>query len=167
MNTKFRPRIQRAFVAWLAANKGRFLIPVSIGKRTDRFLTIQLRGVNQAVSTNLRSSGIVADVEWKGECLDLICCLEAYPEKSAEGGYHCMLSIEPRPRFVSREDLWINDVFEPFLEWVNEKLYPRPWLGLNMSSGSSFVQLLREQPRIETTKTDDWSSIYLAVISNQ
>lgn len=160
-----RPRIQRAFIAWLAENKGRFLIPISIGKRTGLSLNIRLHGINPAIHISLSRQELVAAVEWKSECIDFLFSFEAMPEKSAKGGYHCKLCIDkPLREYPSRKDLWVDHLFEPFLVWVNEKLQPSLWLCLHKwPSRSSYAELLQQEPTIKPTQIDDAYTIYIPV----
>jgi hypothetical protein len=47
--------------------------------------------------------------------------------------------------FVSREALWIDHLFEPFLEWVNERLSKANWLRVSCfdDGGATWAELVR------------------------
>jgi hypothetical protein len=53
--------------------------------------------------------------------------------------------------FPSREALWTDHLFEPFLKWVNEKLAPARWLGIFRMSdeGATWAELMREESAME------------------
>ena len=56
--------------------------------------------------------------------------LEAVP-KRVPGGYVCDLCPPgSRPVFPNRPSLWTAELFEPFLQWVNEGLAKAKWLAL-------------------------------------
>jgi hypothetical protein len=63
--------------------------------------------------------------------------------KRGRTGYFCKLCLdyfrdtnpgeEFTKFFASRDGVWINDIFEPFLNWVNNDLANAKWLGLSGS----------------------------------
>ena len=157
--------LQGAFITWHATNKDRFLIPVSVKMRHDRSLTILLHGVNPIIKISLDDRDLVAATELQGRCIDLLFSFESCPTKLAGGRYCCELCTdEPQRVFESLEDLWIDHLFEPFLEWVNETLVPSPWLSLNDVGGATYAKLLQENPTTELVQTDDSFSIVVPVM---
>jgi len=129
LNFKVRPRIQRTFLDWLASNRERFAVPIRITKRTDRHIEWWFVGVNPIVYGVLTWE-IGVGVEWEGETWDYLTFFEASPRRTA-GGYLCSMCIpEARQVFASREVLWRDHLFEPFLEWVNDDLAKARWIGI-------------------------------------
>ncbi len=67
------------------------------------------------------------------------------------GGYQCKHCVHEDGKqvmmFPSREALWKDHLFEPFLQWVNEVLAPARWLQLSSIGeyGSTWAQLLRDE----------------------
>jgi hypothetical protein len=61
-------------------------------------------------------------------------------------GYYCALCIpEYRTYYACREALWQAELFEPFLDWLNNKLFPAIWLGLYQGKGGgTWAELLNE-----------------------
>ena len=160
-----QPDIQGAFIAWLATNKNRFLVPVSVGTRTTHSLDILLGGVNPIIQISLNDRDLVAATEWQGRCIDFLFSFESCPAQLANGRYCCELCTdEPQRVFESLEDLWIDHIFEPFLVWVNEKLVPSPWLSLNDLGGATYAMLLQEKPTTELVEADDSFSIVVPTI---
>ena len=142
---KMRRRIQKTFADWQTKQAEQFLVPLHYLKRTDRCLDFSFDGLNPALSIFLTWE-IGVCVDWQGECWDCLIFFESSPEHKADG-YHCSLCIEEYAQitYPSRENLWQEHMFEPFLQWINETLVPARWLGLYSSNkGSTWVKLLSE-----------------------
>jgi hypothetical protein len=142
---KMRRCIHKTFAEWHAKQGGRFSMPLHYLKRTDYCLELTFRALNPAMSIFLTQE-IGVCVEWRGKCWDCLIFFEAYPQRSTDG-YHCSLCIEEYSRiaYTSRENLWQEHMFEPFLQWINERLVPANWLGLYSSNkGSTWAKLLSE-----------------------
>ena len=68
------------------------------------------------------------------------------------GGYVCtMCDPETRPTLPSREAVWETDLFEPFLQWVNECLAPANALHISGDVGFTDARLVGKDgdPNIE------------------
>jgi hypothetical protein len=125
-----RPRrqIQRAFLAWLAANRERFAVAIVLGRRTDHFLEFSFAGINNAVSGELTSYSLSISADYEDYCWDLIWDADASP-KHVPGGCICKLCEQAqRKLFPDRPALWADHLFEPFLEWTNTELANADWL---------------------------------------
>lgn len=145
---KVRPRIQRAFIKWLQENKHRFNVPVKIARRTDQAIELVFAGLHPAFLVCLNSSGIKICVYWQGVTWDILYSIDVEPSGIA-GGYHCKwVYPEYQQLYISREALWVNELFEPFLKLVNEKLATAKWLALYLLSpcSSSWAKLHTIQP---------------------
>lgn len=143
---KVRRRIHRAFLKWLQENRHHFLVPIDIKHRTDRTIELSFAGYHPCLSACLSSWCINVPAIWQGQCWDLLCSFESSPSP-VTGGYHCLLcSPENRRIFSSRDALWTNEVFEPFLNWVNETLAPANWIVLYDSEGATTAKLCAVQP---------------------
>jgi hypothetical protein len=78
-------------------------------------------------------------VEWNEECWDLLLSLDSAPRRGRTG-YFCEYCLDyfrdtnPGEEFTrifpSREGVWADHLFEPFLKWVNDDLANAKWLGL-------------------------------------
>ncbi len=136
---KARPRIQRAFFTWLIRNRHRLAFDLLIEGRTDRFIEFSFVGINRAISAILNTNEIVVLAELKGECWDLLMDWDSSPA-CGPTGYFCGSCLDhfrdtnPGEEFTkffpSREAVWADDIFEPFLRWVNEGLTNAKWLGI-------------------------------------
>ena len=145
---KVRPRIQRAFIYWLQENKHRFNVPVQIARRTDRTIELAFDGLHPAFSGCLNSRGIEIYVNWQGLTWDTLYSIEVEPSVTAVG-YHCKWFYpEYQQLYINREALWVNELFEPFLTLINEKLATAKWLALYLLSpcSSSWAELHTIEP---------------------
>jgi len=124
-----RPRIQRAFVRWFRENRARFAVPVRLTKITARGIELNFPSHPDCLSVWLSRSELDVFVEWKGDCWDMLISLDCAPEP-VPGGYRCALCTESVTIWPTREALWCDHLFEPFLTWVNERLAPACWLSL-------------------------------------
>jgi hypothetical protein len=107
-----RPRIQRAFLRWFQENRRRFNVRIELSQITD----------------------------WQGESWDMLISLDAIPEASP-AGYRCTLCENAHRTWPTREALWRDHLFEPFLEWANQSLAAATWLRLyrTREGGSSWA----------------------------
>ncbi len=124
-----RPRNQRAFVRWFAENYPRFAVPVRISRITAKSVTLIFPGYPSCLSVSLCAHDLNVDVNWQGIHWDMVISLDAYMARTANG-YQCKLCITPE-MFPSRESLWIDHLYEPFLKWVNEELASARWLEIS------------------------------------
>lgn len=117
-----RRRFHEVFFQWYAAHEEKFAIKLELLKRTDRGLDIGFCKIDRIVTAVFTDSEIAINVDWQDTFWDVIQWFEA-PPKKVPGGYVCDLCPQDdRPVFSSREDLWNDHIFEPFLAWVNDDL---------------------------------------------
>jgi len=153
---KLRPRIQRAFMAWLDANRSSFAVPVQLGRRTGKHWKIRFGGITPYVSAVLIGNGtqseLVVAAEWQGECWDLFASFETLPCRYG-ALYFCALCEKSQHQvFGSRQELWFDHLFAPFLDWVNQKLAPANWLVLDDHGGATSAALSVERPDDEANR---------------
>lgn len=137
-----RPRIQRAFVHWLRANASRFAVPVKIIRCQHRCMDIALEHLNPCLEIFLTWE-IGVGVTWQGTFWDYLTSFEAAPIHTPQGYVCDLCEPEGRDVYTSREALWIDHLFEPFLTWVNEELVPARWLALygSIDFGATWAKL--------------------------
>jgi hypothetical protein len=139
-----RRKIQRAFLAWLNCHQGGFKYPLQFVSREDGYLIMGMPNLNPALHVFLNQGGMGMSLYWQGCCWDFLVCFDAAPIPTADG-YYCAFCIpEYRTYYASREALWQAELFEPFLDWLNNKLFPATWLGLNRTKGATWAELLRK-----------------------
>ena len=117
-----RRRFHRAFFRWYEANEHRFLIKLELLRRTDRSLEIGFSQMNLALGAWLSHNEIQIVVSWAGTFWDFLRDFETFP-KRVPGGYVCdQCPADTRTTFATRQALWHDEVFEPFLQWINGDL---------------------------------------------
>lgn len=136
-NRSVRPRIQRAFLDWLRANRRRFVVAPRIETRTDRWIRITFDGITPIIAVYVGRDGVGVDVEHGGEWFDTLTDLDVALRHRRDGYFCAMCDTAEREYFPTRQALWIDHLFEPFLGWVNDKLAPARWLRLVTIGGAS------------------------------
>ncbi len=130
---------------WLIRNRHHLAFDLLIEGRTDRFIEFSFVGVNRAISALLNTNEIAVLAELKGECWDLLMDWDSSPA-CGPTGYFCRSCLDhfrdtnPGEEFTkffpSREAVWADDIFEPFLRWVNDDLAKAKWLGILRRMGA-------------------------------
>ena len=116
-----RPRIQRAFVRWFRENRSRFAVPVRLTKITTAGILLTFPDHPDCLCAWLSRFELLVSVNWKGVCWDRLIDLDAWPEP-VPSGYRCALCMDFVRIWPTREAIWQDHLFDPFLLWVNEKL---------------------------------------------
>lgn len=140
-----RPRFQRAFLLWFKKEGSRFAVPVRLGRRTDRGWDLPLGGgTTSALQPWLHGYGIAVDVQWQAMSWDLVLCLDAAPRRTSVGYVDDRVLPKYQRPYETREALWREEVFEPFLSWVNDVLAPACCLGIwqTEEGGATWAKLL-------------------------
>jgi hypothetical protein len=162
-----RRRIQRAFHAWYRANQHKFLLQLDFTRRSDHKISFGFVGIDRTIYACLRDRDLsvyVAAPQSK-EIVDMLISLDVSP-KRVPGGYICT-SCDPDTRltFPTREAVWIQDLFEPFLKWVNEHLAPATKLHMYFSEGSSRYATLIVEDGTETDQQETSDLAFRQLIS--
>jgi len=145
-----RPRIQRTFVRWFNENHTRFMVPIRLTKITAKGVELHFQNYPDCLSVWLSSYELGVHVEWQGDYWDALFNQEVYLCRTP-GGYKCEFCEldygKSAALFPSRELLWQDHLFEPFLKWVNEKLAPARWLRVSSigDGGSTWAELIRDE----------------------
>ncbi|MDP2805775.1 MAG: hypothetical protein Q8O24_07510 [Gallionellaceae bacterium] len=149
-----RPRIQRAFVRWFNENRTRFEVPIRLTRITANGVELRFQNYPDCLSVRLSSKELNVHVKWQGQWWDMLISLDAWVFHTP-GGYKCNCcwddSEEPATIFPSREALWQDHLFDPFLKWVNEKLAPARWLQISGAGdgGCTWAQLIRDESELD------------------
>lgn len=116
-----RPRIQRAFVRWFREKHSRFAVPVRMTKITAAGILLTFPDHPDCLFAWLTRFELSVNVDWKGSCWDRLIDFDAWPEP-VSGGYRYALCMDFARIWPTREAIWRDHLFDPFLLWVNEKL---------------------------------------------
>ena len=148
-----RPRIQRAFVLWLRENRSRFFVPIQITEVNHSGIGLKFPNYPDCLSVGLSRFDLSVYVEWHGIGWDMLISLDAVPER-VPGGYRSVLNTDLEAVFPTREAVWRNDLFEPFLSWVNNKLACATALRLYGQRGeSTWAVLFDEMDELQESRS--------------
>jgi hypothetical protein len=146
------PRIQRAFVRWFKRNNRRFAVPIRVSKATSKGMEFRFINYPDCLSVWLSRDGLSVHVNWQ-EHWDMLLDIDV-GIKTTNDGYQCLFCFHEGGMtsvlFSSKEALWQDHIFEPFLEWVNEKLAPARWLQISgTAGGSTWTRLIKDKNALE------------------
>ena len=148
-----RPRIQRAFVHWLNENWTRFAVPVRLPKISARGVEVNFLSYPDCLNVQLSNHDLAVQVKWQGDSWDRLIDLDVLP-CHAPDGYKCRCCYvehgESVSIFPSREALWKDHLFEPFLKWVNEELALARWLRVSCTGDreTTWAQLIQDESKL-------------------
>lgn len=81
------------------------------------------KGVNQNLQFLATREGLVISVDWLGERVDLLACIDATPEKQTDGSWQCALcDMDARKSYASLEAFWVGELIEYWLPLVPRQL---------------------------------------------
>jgi hypothetical protein len=134
---KPRRKWQRNFSEWYCANAHRFSIHLQLLERTDKVLIVGFCGLTRVLSARVTRDEILVWIEWYDVSWDIILDLETFPTRVPNGYVCCRCPEDTRQTFPSVTALREDEVFEPFLKWVNETLANATAVSLSGSPGCS------------------------------
>jgi hypothetical protein len=141
--------VHRAFASWLCDVVAGLAVGVRIEKQTPESIEMSFDGMNPAVGAIIKYDEndetdafveLEVFVDWEGSNWDLILNLDCEPVRRADGYICDLCPPEDRKVFSSREALWRDHLFEPFLEWINEQLAQADVIGLSGSPGEGMTR---------------------------
>ena len=88
----------------------------------------------------------------------MLISLDSCPEP-VPGGYRCRLNLDFVEIWPTREAVWRNNLFEPFLWWVNNKLAQSCKLSLYGRPGESTWALLGHENDSTSESASPWMNI--------
>ena len=129
---------QRTFLHWFEISRNRFLVPIHIGRIMHERICFSIVGFAGCLAGTVRENGLSVSVEWQGECFDLVFDLDISPRRN-ESGYFCGCCLpEYVVHYPTREALLVGHSFEPFLEWVNDRVARAETLSLTVVDDGNF-----------------------------
>lgn len=152
-----RPRIQRAFFKWLAQNHRRMALEIQIDGRTDRRVDFSFIGINKGITGWLTTYEIEIVVWWNGEVWDMPVSIWCAATR-VNGGYLDKSVIEKyRHLYRSREDLWVGELFEPFVGIVNGTIATSAGVSIcqSKSGGTTWARFEKNAPGQELGERQD------------
>lgn len=143
---KVRSRIERAFFAWYAEHQDAFLRPLVLARRTDGNLSFTMPGLNPNLGINLHTWEFCLYASGQDQDWDRVIAFNAYPELTNQGYYDTFTQPGYCIFYNRRELLWQAEMFDPFMNWLNNKLMSAKWLGLYGAKGSCIWAELIAEP---------------------
>ena len=145
-------RFQRSFLGWIHENRARFLVPIGVTKISTKRVRLYLANCPNCISVTLTESEITVWVDWEGEAWDILREWDVGAELTPDG-YTCKFC---KPEHVkvwpTLYDLRRDHLYEPFLIWVNETLFPARTLQICGSAGATtWAQLVAGGPQGTTS----------------
>lgn len=149
-----RPRVRRAFLAWFSENRHRFLVPLDILEQSDNEIGIRMEGISHRLAATLTPQGLSVDVFHQGQWFDRLFDQDICPTQRVGEGYVCnYMKPTVREIFPTKEDVWRDHVWEEFVLWINQRLYPARWLRLAQTHGVGSANLfVQEQDLYRMTR---------------
>lgn len=138
------PKKHRLFLHWLKLNRARFQFEPQLLEISKRSIRGRFIGVTPAIKFILTQRGIEVSVFWEGQCQDLIGEFDVAKRRSEKGYYNHLVMPEWIVYYPSRKALWIEESFEPFLNWCLNTLSSRRWLAIYKNSGTTWAKLLKD-----------------------
>ena len=134
--------IHLCFLNWIGSSKSRLQIQIEPRDCRRRFLEFGFKGITPALKALLDDENLLVSVDRRGECWDLIYASEISVRRH-DGMYECgECTPDQRTRYDTPEALWIDHLFEPFLQWINEELSQAASLALYGSDGFRDARLV-------------------------
>jgi hypothetical protein len=136
--------VERCFAEWFLGGAClQFAIPVRVVDRTSDCLTLTIATPTPLVAY-MRDHEICVRADIEGEFWDLLFSWDSVEPVEVPTGYKCKNCIPPHDRvYPTREALWCDHLFTPFLHWVNEKLAVADAIGFyGDPSSMSWAKLL-------------------------
>lgn len=141
------PKNRHLFLNWLRSNRSRFPFYPQVVRHHRHCIELVFVGITGAIRPLFYPrSGIMVNVAWQGIDWDFIADFDVAARKSASGYYCALCKPEFQVYYPTREELWIQHGFEPFLEWCNTKLANANWLELFDGDGVTSAILHKEKP---------------------
>jgi hypothetical protein len=152
------PKRNHVFLNWLKENRSRFSFQPRVVRCRKHIVDFEMQGTTNALKFSFISrscSGISVAAMWHGECLDIIGDFDVAEERSDKGWMCRYDEPEDRQYWQTREQLWIEHCFEPFLKWCNNELATARWLELYIGEGTTAAKLHKDRPATD----QHWASL--------
>lgn len=148
-----RDCIQRAFLRWINENRSHFKVPIQLAEVSAKGAKFHFHNYPDCLTVWLANDALRVAVDWKGKPWDVIFDMDLYPRQTPDG-FKCTLCEaedgEPATLFPTREALWQDHLFDPFLKWVNKKLASARWLRISCINdrGCTWAELIQSESKL-------------------
>lgn len=138
------PCYVKEFARWFRKNKNRFLIPLELKRISSKKWVLIFVNTPKELQISMSDGELSVWVKWEGEFVDCLQSFEAYPVRGCEGTIECKL-CSPHTTYPNIRALLETHLYEPFLRWVNEVLYPAKQLAVYQMDGCTWARLTRPE----------------------
>lgn len=151
--------VQKAFHIWISQNQNRFRHPPTQIRYIQGHVEFLFSGIIHEISAVINKYGCNVAFTYQNKVWDFLICFDVSVERDAEG-YYCGQCIVMDERFHSRADLLADHVFEPLLEWANERLNDNVLAQICQleNGGGTWVNLVSKE-QMESGLNDEHSSV--------
>jgi hypothetical protein len=149
-------RVEEHFLDWLSENREHFVVEPCVTRTDKRSVRFGFAGIRSEINAvcyeSSRYGCISIAADYQGECWDLLADFDVSLRRLSSGDYFCKLCHVPgRKYFRSRQELLVNHLFEPLLEWANKYLTPLSWLCFfTIEGGGATWAKIIEKDQIES-----------------
>ena len=131
--------VRRTYDAWIRKHAGRIQYPPWIVESRKNGFELRFGGLVPQLSFQIRQRWGSAELmihDERGVYWDIVADFDVTEVRTPDGLYRCKW-CQDGPRYPSRAALWEAHVFEPLLDWVNQRtadqwvcLYGTPYLDI-------------------------------------
>lgn len=136
------PRCLKEFARWFRASHSRFLYSIEFRRISNWRFKLAFTDLPGCLQVSISEGEIDIWVEWDDETFDLLASFDVHPIKGPSGTVECKL-CSPREAYSNPRALLKDHVYEPFLQWSNEKLHPAHALALYRNKGCTWAMLIQ------------------------
>lgn len=140
---KVRTQIEKTLITWhsqLESIDGELLI---LRHRRDGLMNLTLPGLNSNIGLEMTASEFLVYVEWQGEYWDLLVGFQVLPVLTEAGYINAFTQQEYRVLYTSRAQLWREEMFNPLITWIKQKLKPAQWIGFYVRDGGHWAEFIQ------------------------
>lgn len=154
-NNDMKSFIRNAFKKWIKKNRRNFIYhPVLFIDRRD-CLEFRLRGVTHFIRIHIsKYDQFEIRVYFRGECWDMLGDFDLSVARDRAGRYYCSQCLpEHKEYYSSRYELFEKHTFDPFLEWISEKINKDNYLcfGATHNRGITYAEIKKKSEIDENT----------------
>jgi len=158
--------VRKIFDHWVRNNRYRFQHTPHVIKSRKNGFVFQFTGVAPQLQGHINKWGnFEIMVYFQGKFWDIVTEFDVFPCRTIQGQYYCSACKDAYEKGIakevpllctSRQELWVQHSFEPFLQWANENLQSSHRLCLGEAKGESTWASIKT---LKDAETGGWSFI--------
>ncbi|WNB74533.1 hypothetical protein [Methylomonas koyamae] len=149
-STCFRPSLNHPFRQWVRNNQSRpHTQPFRAIRNSTGIIKFTIVGLHPAIEFTLGVGVLYVTVHWDHHTWSYITFGPIPLEEDDNNYFRDQVAGKFSRIYPTREPLWNEMIFEPFLEWLNTNLKPAQWLALYCCADGRKSAAFVEQPDAE------------------